>query len=48
MNVKSVIWVAFVILLLIVVVKWENSKPLDEVVVEPEEVAVVTGEIVAN
>ncbi len=47
MNIKVIIWVALVILLLIVIVKCEKSTP-EEVVIEPEEVAVVTGEIVAN
>ena len=48
MNIKVIIWVALVILLLIVVVKCENSTPEEEVIIEPDQVAVVTEEIVAN
>ena len=48
MNVKVIIWIALVILLLIMVVKCENSTVVEEVVVEPEQVEEVTGEIVAN
>ena len=55
MNIKTIIWVVCVILLLIIVVKCENSAPVEEVVeteelvvVEPEQVAVVTEEVVAN
>jgi outer membrane protein OmpA-like peptidoglycan-associated protein len=55
MNVKAIIWVAFVIVLLIIVVKCENSTPVEEVTVESEQVAVepgqgvvVTEEIVVN
>jgi outer membrane protein OmpA-like peptidoglycan-associated protein len=48
MNMKAIIWVACVVLLLFIVVKFQNPAPVEEVVVEPEEVAVVTEEIVAN
>ena len=48
MNVKVIIWIALVILLLIMVVKYENSTVVEEVVVEPEQVEEVTGEIVAH
>ena len=48
MNIKVIIWVAFVILLLIITVQCENSNSLQEAIVDPEQVVVVTEEIVVN
>ena len=48
MNIKVIIWIAFVILLLIFTVQCEKSNPAQEVVIESDQVVVVTEEIVAN
>ncbi|GFO71844.1 hypothetical protein BJAS_P1613 [Bathymodiolus japonicus methanotrophic gill symbiont] len=48
MDIKVIIWVAFVILLLIMTVQCEKSHPVQEAGIPSEQVVVVTEEIVAN